>query len=341
MSLPTPVKTWQYNVNNLGAASGASGITFTRNVLFFLKNGLLGFASGAPTIGYSCNGVTAGTVNDGVDRWTTTANINPNAPGSAHSWFVFKQPGVASGFQYLISAEVIGSLNSALTLSCWASPSAGFTGGTTTARPTATDEVAAVNTTAPTYFGGGTGTSTSTAYRMHLMQSTDGSCMRFIICMSSIAAVSLVIDTPSNTVTGWSNPFICWGGGNANTFPTTANMNNSSFSQENGTTLIPKTVIAGTTASCILTSEGSSTLPGFVSTIYGTFANEVDLGWSIWPMGIASITAGVRGRIGSMTDMWWGSRGAITGDTYDVTSKTFAQFGDLIVPWNGTVPLIA
>src|SRR5574340_597122 len=52
-------------------------------------------ASGAPPAGaawtcyYSCDGTTAGTANDGVDRWGSPfdgSKLVYNTPGSAHSW---------------------------------------------------------------------------------------------------------------------------------------------------------------------------------------------------------------------------------------------------------------
>ena len=50
--------------------------------------------------------------------------------------------------------------------------------------------------------------------------------------------------------------------------------------------------------------------------------------------GIIVTGHGYRGWKGKVQDMWWG--GGSHGDTYpDDGSKQFAQFGQLIVPWDG------
>lgn len=104
-----------------------------------LKGSIGGLTSGLWTTYYSCNGTTAGTANDGVDRWSTTftaANLVRNSSTSgARSWFVLKSPD-ALGPIYM-TVDYIGANDS--TAAFYFSKSAP-TGGSTTARPTATDE---------------------------------------------------------------------------------------------------------------------------------------------------------------------------------------------------------
>lgn len=82
------------------------------------------------TCDYSCDSTTAGTAGDGVDRWTTFANVVGNTTGVAHSWIVLRN--VNSGLYLLIDYNSTGD-----TLRVEVSKVA-FTGGTTTTSPTST-----------------------------------------------------------------------------------------------------------------------------------------------------------------------------------------------------------
>jgi hypothetical protein len=63
--------------------------------------------------------------------------------------------------------------------------------------------------------------------------------------------------------------------------------------------------------------------------------------WPFYPIGIVGLAAGVRGRCGSLFDIWWGSASAGSGNTYPLTGNTFAQIANMIVPWNGTTVQLA
>lgn len=90
------------------------------------------------TLKYSCDSATAGTANDGVDRIGDTfdaSKIVRTTGGGARSWAVFESPS-ALGPVYLCM-DYTGSADN---LATWAWSKTAFTGGTTTARPTSTDE---------------------------------------------------------------------------------------------------------------------------------------------------------------------------------------------------------
>lgn len=121
-----------------------------------LKTGTRGTSGAAPagaawSMYYSCDGTTAGTANDGVNR-IMTANAYDQAKwvrapaASAHSWYVLKSgssicAALASTPFYLIVDYGTAADN---TFNLYLSKAAP-TGGTTTARPTATDEVGLTN----------------------------------------------------------------------------------------------------------------------------------------------------------------------------------------------------
>jgi hypothetical protein len=100
----------------------------------------IGSPSGLWTCYYSCDGSTAGTAGDGVDRWTSTftpSKIVVNSPGSAHSWFVLH----SSALGIYVCIDVNNGLGSGGQYVSISMSKVAYTGGSTTARPTSTGEV--------------------------------------------------------------------------------------------------------------------------------------------------------------------------------------------------------
>jgi hypothetical protein len=331
LSLPTLAKTWQFDINKTIAATGTIAGTNSA-LLLSLKNSLKGFGSNPATVDHSCSSTVAGSPGDGVDRWATAANIVFASAGVAHSWMVLKFAGIASNFQVLISASTEGNgaySNVNWTVSMFASRSVGFTGGTTTARPTASDEQEIGRYGSGTKWNANSGISDSTM-RLHVMMSTDGASARALFCASGKVWSAFLLETASPTAT-WSPP---WHARLTNTplgaWPQSAVAAN--FYAYDGAAYINSTATA-----MALTGEarGPSSF-GPTSTEFGTMSNDATSEWPIWPVGLVAQTTGARGRWGTAIDLWWGSSAVSDGDTYDTSSKTFAQFAGLIVPWDGS-----
>lgn len=138
-SLGSPSLTWQNNFNNSVAASGTA-LTDNRTVLLGIKNALIGFATNPWVVKGSSSSVAAAL--DGVDRWSTISNLVWANAGGAHSWIVLEQGGVytSGANKYQICIECANASAAGNLLTVIISNSAGFTGGSTTNRPTATDE---------------------------------------------------------------------------------------------------------------------------------------------------------------------------------------------------------
>jgi hypothetical protein len=317
MALPTLSKTWQFNVNNAQAAQGTA-LADHRKLLRAIKNALIGFATNAWALRYSCNSTTAGTAGDGVDRWSSDTDLVWANAGTAHSWVVLRQTGIATNFEMLISCEAANGSGNTLTLVI--SPSAAFTGGSTTARPTATDEIVLISNVAWSGIG-----SADLSLRWSVMQSTDGQCTRVIICNSGAVSAYWIIDKPANPTTGWSNPSVLFA---AAASPTVAVLAGSAA---------PGRMRSGsTTGNVQMLCEGNNVTLGPIDTTWGNIANEISSEWPMVPIAFASITVGVRGRHGTFQDLWFGSVSVSSGDTYpNDSSNQFAEFGCLILPWNG------
>jgi hypothetical protein len=326
MTLPTLEKTWQHSANNVIAAQGTPLAT-NRRILRTLKNLMLAFGSSAWTTRYSSNGTAPGTgsAGDGVDHWAADGDLIWNSAGSAHSWYVFRQAGITATFEFLISLEGVSADGSILT--AYISPSATFTGGTSTARPTATDEI-------PLRTGavwGGT-SSADSGVILNVMMSTDGQCTRVVINDTSLPSTFLMLDKPKNPPAAWTNPcFGVWLGA-ATGVPT--------YSDVSGAILHLRLSATVTTAFMTQEAFGTSTTARMLGAA-AIGANELTGEFPVLPIGIWCDNSPLRGQQGQIFDFWLGYTSVANGDTYpNDATRQFVQFGVGIHPWNGTIPVI-
>lgn len=315
MALPTLVKTWQFAVNVQTAAQG-SALATNRRQMRAIKNALLAFGTNPWTVRQSCDSTASGSTGDGVDRWTADTNLVWNLAGNAHSWIILRQTGIMSTF------EVCIDLNSALSHICTiVTSTSAFSGGSTTARPTATNEVVL-------YSSGLWTSSGDSSHRYHIFQSTDGQCTRIHLGYGGNHTFMCVLDKPNNPTSGWTNPYACFAtfGGVGIPFTAFVAYGGTNGRMRNGST----------TGNLSMTVEGwNNSFP--IDTTIGNIANEIDSSWDMWPIGIASPTSGVRGRHGSLFDLWFISSARALADMIPGDgSNQFACFTPVIEPWNGS-----
>jgi hypothetical protein len=318
MPLPTLSKTWQHNVNQVIPAQGSNLATNRRNFKL-LKDSLIGFGTLPWTTRGSSNSTTAGM--DAVDRWATDADLVWG--GGVHSWYVFRQTGIATNFEMCLdlnsSSPYIGTLA--------VSPSVGFTGGSTSARPTATDEIVLINNNV---LGGAYNGDVDT--KLHVMQSTDGQCTRVMFWAQNGNTTFYLFDKPNNPVSGWTNPSVSIaiaGGLGGAVVASLGNLLTAANGRGRGTS----------TMNLYLTAEGIGSSGNLMDLL--TQVNDFDSNAPFFPIGLLSLTTSHRGRHGSLFDLWYGMTIIANSDTYpNDASRQFAQLGDLILPWNGSVPLI-
>lgn len=309
MAAPTKTKTWQYNVDNLQAALGTIALDNTA-LIYALKNALQGFGSSPWTCDYSCLTTgNVGTKGDGIDRLTSAAAIVWNTAGSAHSWLVLKQGTLSLCFDM----SNPNAARSAMTIIVsWA---AGFTGGSATARPTATDEkVILNNATWVTQ-------TTDLAIRWSVQMATDGTCTRLFAFAAGAQIFGAAFESLTNLTTGNTNPWTAfWING--------AGYNSGSLAGSIFP-IFPASVQALASLTC------ESTIGGTVLFSNQIIANETDSAWPAWPLGLyVPTTVGARGRQGTFQDLWFGSTTASTGDSYPLANADFMQIGQFIIPWN-------
>lgn len=316
MALPSLDKTWLYDVN-IDLNTSSSATTDHQKLMRRIKTAMISFASNAWTVVMSSDGTNA----DSTDRWTADNKLVWGTGN--HSWIVLKQAGISTNFQILID------LSSASLDTCTIkmSVNAGFTGGSISTAPTATDSVTIVSAAAWTQLGtAGTGD-----FALHVMQSSDGECTRVFIYQTNVCTTYATFCKAKNPVSGWTYP------GYAGWITSGTNACSVSTLVASGATGMRGYVTASMTL--FMTCEGynSSTVAQ-----QQTAVNDLDSNWPILPLGVASNTASHRGRHGQVFDLWLGSTATADGDTYpNDSTRTFVTFGDLVVPWNGTVPLLS
>lgn len=340
MAFPALAKTWQFNVNQ-PVALQSSGQNQAAASLFAIKTVMLSFSLHPWTVFYSANASgTAGTAGDGVDRWPSSAlaNINGNVGGSNHSWMVFQQTaiggGPAAGLQLCIDCNNnwgVGNVQISIIVS-WG---AGFTGGTATARPTATDEVVLLSN------GNFIAGNVATPLQIHAMMSSDGQCFRLQQWRGGNNQTAYwQIDKVQNPVTGWTQTIV------AAAFGATSGYANS-YANLQGTNYHALGGGATPQFACGPTYETFGGQGGGLcqATGIGTAPNTFDGSWPVFPMGIAANGASNAGRLGNIFDLWWSPSGLNDGDTFPVsaTARSFVRLGNLIFPWTGdsTSPLLA
>lgn len=321
MTMPTVTKTYQISQGIYG--SGSVLLDDARALHLGLKNILIGFGLAPWTVQGSSNSVAAGM--DAVDRWSTASNLVWQSPGSAHSWIVLRQTGISATFELCVDLVPLSAAGGNATIVV--SPNA-FSGGSTTARPTAVNERVLINQTsflvASSYIPNG----------MVVMQSTDGSVTRVLV-MTKEGYISpyMAFEVPKNPVAGWTDPWL------ALTYTATANIG------------VPTSVTLSNTARYV----GRVGTTDFTAFLGGEGYNGILLhklnrqnsytkNYPTSAISVLSETAGARGRLGELMDVWW-----VTTSNSDLTqislwpdgvSRAFIQMGDMLFPWDGSWPNI-
>lgn len=325
MSLPTLAKTWHISANNTTTMQ-VNTITTCKNLWLNTKRALTGYAAiwplGVPatpwTVVSSSNSIVANT----SDNWNSVADLIGATNGNAHSWIVLKQTGIATNFQ--ICLDFNETFNSG---SIIVSENAGFTGGSTTNRPTATDEQVLINAAAVW------GDSTNAQAQLDVWMASDGSQTRVAYFRGGFALSFMMFDKPAYPVSGWTRPWYAfaragYSGGNVNTYSNLLNNSTSGFASRGSGAFTG-----------FATGEGgqgtNQVLAGFSG--LGDVANSFSAEYHLFPIGYASITTNNKGRHGMFVDAWWKPMGMSNADSFPVSSATkqFVVVGDIILPWIG------
>lgn len=332
-TLPTPSKAWNTTQVNIAVTTNTAGLTLGRPLVRAMKNALKAVTVPV-TVKGSSNSVAAAL--DGVDRWSTDADLVWVQSSGAHSWIVYEFPNINDGAGHKLQMlwDLTGNgVSSAGIMQIYFSPAAGFTGGSTSARPTATDEVMSASNTFA---------NAAAIHRVHLMASADGTIYHLILATANnpIGWLCVSMLTPTidavPTVGGWNYPFfVAWqafSSANQMTATLLSLYNAAKFtSRHNATNLTCGIEVEG--GSAIVKAGGAGNGPN------GITSQQIMLGHGIWS------NAGYIGRLGFLPDMYFVSDTAFApfGDTAgaDNSHRQWMISGCFALPWtnDATVPL--
>lgn len=311
-------------------------------VLFELKNLLVGDGATTFTTPWTTIASSDGVTADATDRWLDSGDIVFENPGVAHSWWRGRQTGVDAGFEIIIEADK----NPAGGSDAWhmVISETGFSGGSITARPTAADEVEPVEGGEDMLIVNSHNLAVDAA-NLYLQMSGDGSVTRWMIFVDGILLHFVDIQVPIISATNWTIP---WTAIVAVQYHASgADAPQCTFAQlaaEDPPTRVYSRA-GGIESPLFLTGEAAGTDAGGEQLlgIAQTFTNalEPEGAWPTFPIGLYSETFESQGRIGQLTDLWWGSATLATGNHYPGdTTKTFVHLDDLVSPWDGTTIVI-
>lgn len=334
MSLPTLAQSWYFRGNFAIAATGTA-LNTNRTILKWIVDTLTSTsnwvdgngASATPanpmTVRYSCDSVTAGTVGDGVNRWAAISNLVWNAEGSAHSWIVLR---FADGSQLMLACQAAAVTG--INLAIYYSPSAGFIGGTTTARPTAADQIPVLASTQWTFL------TTDASVKVHILLSADGNNIRFLLASGGQASIAWIVGKSTAHDPAWTTPHVgaalCVSLG-SNVLTTSAINSTAAFK--------------GRAASAADFFLATMSFNGSLACSLLTSADDQSGAWPFLGQALTTVTAANRGMKGYLVDVWFGSTTVASGSSYPnsppADQHQFAQFGVLILPWFKSSPQLS
>lgn len=350
MPIPARTKTWSITPNHLLAATGSAAGN-TRQFWRWLKNHLV-------SVGWALKGSSDGAAGalDTTDRWVDDADVVlATSNGSAHGWVVLEHPTL--GVQILLSG-VTSSTGNGRAGKVVFSPAAGFTDGSETTDPTATDEVQLIDGTSDEPWGGGpiTGTNASANwdYIVHAWHSDDDDVDIISLTRGGVCQMLVYLGKPENPPEAWEAPFVAaW---YAALDGTPANLQaehlfhtltgNVGVERCYGLAMPPSAGnlelhLCGPAVS-VGNSASTVALIGDSNAAFTASVNQ-STGESAAPrVGLYCVASGSHGEHGRLFDVRWSGEEGATGDVFtDAASGRWVKMGGWLLPWDDSVPVVA
>jgi hypothetical protein len=356
MTIPAAEKTWQFNINQKFFPSSTTQTGWgynsvssdTQAALYAIKAALTGFTNSPWTVVSSCGNLgTWASPNwqaGASDYWTSPSRIMWNQAGGSstptisRSWIVLQQTGMGATFQLLFDCLHNANNNDNGTMLTVAWSAAGFTGGSTTTRPTAADEVIRItgwtNNPASYWLRDSSYSSSPFPMTLHVMMSTDGQCTRIFGCRGSDGQPDFgwVFERLKNPSAGWTAPYVVM-------------INPGDWSNSRGY----MGWLSGTVGNTRFTAKYGAvnmnlyaTTEGLVSNLFYVYSatlqkrNQLSNEWQLFPVGVACETAGALGHHGYFYDMWYVYWQLGYLHTFpDDSSRKWWACDNLLLPWDG------
>jgi hypothetical protein len=315
MALPTKARTWFSTY--LQIPIQASVAVWHQKALFEIVSQMITLGANPWTVRYSCDGVTAGTVGDGINRWTDFTKLVWNL--AAHSWIVLRN---VDGIEIMLSLDQTQQH----TVLSSVSNSGAFTGGSTTVDPTAVDSVSigVLNTS------WSTNANNDRVVSVH--QSDDGEATRWFLFRDNVPFAYAIFEKVTDPTSGALNSYACGirasasdpldvtDGGQVRAIETASN-----FASE---------------APCFFTTEAFVEGTMIHDQKYADARNGEIFFTSV---GLFCTDVASRGPRGRLSDIYYAANPPVaTGDTYPSgTAREWIQIGQWVLPHDGTVTVTA
>ena len=351
MTVPSLQKTWYFQVNTTITQQGSTLAT-GRLLMRTVKDTFLGAGSWTDSsnaaatltnnwvVDFSSDSTApgTGTAGDGVDHWTVNGSLVWATAGTAHSWMVIKNTQMPGGTLWVcIDLSNANAYNCTIVIS-----RVGFTGGSTTNRPTATDEVVTLNNTTWGMDTGGT-----TSMKLHALKSSDNQHHRVVISRNGWGH-GLWMFEAITTTDNWTKNLLVY-------------TNGTSSANYGGSYLVFTNNFNGSGPLCYSITEqgtpwvGSLAVPFAPGPIFDmiskvTAVAEMNSAWPAMSIGIEShsnytytgSTPSVAieysmGYAGKLKDLFWVPSSLGEGDQAPSGGgANFSMIGDTCWPWNTT-----
>lgn len=272
---------------------------------------------GSPTNPWTCSGSSDNSTSgmDGTDRWINYTNLLWGT--GAHSWVVLRQPTIATKFEVCFDLSNASSHRMTMVIS----PNNGFgtsnggTDGSTSARPTATDEIVILNNAV---WGDNPSPWSTVGYKVCVSLSTDGTCTYIYVVSSNYPVTTAVFAAPKNPISAWTTPWIAGikaAGAVSTSSARIIDWNDSALLYFKPTTSSPVgNLFMGATFVNTTT---------WMETTAGQNANSVSSNRAFNPITLISNTIGTRGVWGELHDLYFGDPGITLPTTATDNTKWF------------------
>jgi hypothetical protein len=336
MGLPVLSKSW-FLVPNVDSTTSYPQALFDRKqILKGVAFGGKSISANAWTVVGSSNSITSNM--SGTDLLVSSANVIRGANTStARSWIVLRN---VKGRQMLI--DYVSA--TADTCRVQFSPAAGFTGGSTTAAPTATDVIDIIDAGPAAQVAD---VAVVTKILQNVWQTTDGA-QTMIVSVQNGACITLwlfgdVEDPPAS----WTTPFIsywdfgtgtsssaCWARKMVGVFGT-----GHANARANSTTTATVYMVGEAL------DEGAGPNPLFESSSACNRQNELSVTWDVYDhFELFSENVNLWGPLGYWPDLWPSATtraGYATGDHLPGDgSRQFVRVNDLVFWWGGNAAMV-
>lgn len=309
MSLPTPSTTYQVKTNQRIVGMGAAATTNQIYALYQIKSSLTDAVTFTTSALVKGSGNTSAGAMDSVDRWSSAASMTLAA---SPWWIVLEFPG--------LSCQLCISYNNTSTFTARVGMSVGklYTGGSSSAIPTATDEVIVYNAASAAGLPYNV-INANNDQVLHHSQANDGTAVNLVLCSNYAAYTFLRLGRVLSAVTNW-------------TTATVASLTTACTYAALSTAAASVSRIGTTNVTANWTAEGYGSTP--IHSALNVPDDDTTY-WMMPPVGLWCPTTGKRGRKGLVQDVWWAQAGGVAGFVSPYDTRLFAQFGDVMIPWNG------